>query len=248
MHELTRPQLRACANDLANLRQLQLDEDLAAFTRALGTDVSLNRWGREESCIALLAEEGVGWVLAGILRKYVILESGQRRIIDLMMPGNFFGLKPDDASRFSYEAATDGTVIARCSWRRLNSLAASNAPIYQFLYVRACDSVGRLEEHIVVQGRTTAREKVGSYLVRIAARGGSERTWVVLPISRYDIADHLGIAVETVSRAISELRRSGLIRLDGPRRIAIKDPHRLESATRPERQNLREWARYCRAV
>lgn len=242
MNKLSTISLRACDNDLANLRQLQLDESVVAFTRALGTNIILNHWGREESCNALLAEDGVGWVLAGILRKYIILESGQRRIIDLMMPGNFFGLNPVDASRFSYEAATQGTVTARSSWRRLKSLAASNTPIYQFLYDRACDSIGRLEEHIVVQGRTTAREKVGSYLVRIAARGGSERTSVVLPISRYDIADHLGIAVETVSRAISELRRRGLIRLEGPRRLAIKDPHRLESATRPERQNLREWS------
>jgi CRP-like cAMP-binding protein len=163
------------------------------------------------------------------------------------MPGNFFWVKSDHASRFSYEAVTDETVTARSSWRRLRSLAASNVPIYQFLYDRACDSIGRLEEHIVVQGRTTATEKVGSYIVNIAARGGG-RTSVVLSISRYDIADHLGIAVETVSRAISELRRSGLIRLDGPRRLAIKDPHRLESAARPERQNLRECGRYRRAV
>ncbi|MDR3487491.1 MAG: helix-turn-helix domain-containing protein [Bradyrhizobium sp.] len=247
MHELITPQLPACDDDLANERQLQLDEDLAAFTRALGTNVDLNHWEREESCNALLAEDGIGWVLVGILRKHIILESGRRRIVDLMMPGNFFGLKPDDASRFSYEAATDGTVTARSSWRRLKAFAASNAQIYQFLYDRACDSIGRLEEHIVVQGRTTATEKVGSYLVRIAARGGSERTSVVLPISRHDIADHLGIAVETVSRAISELQRSGLIRLEG-RRLVIKDPHRLESATRPERQNLRECGRYCGAV
>lgn len=75
-----------------------------------------------------------------------------------------------------------------------------------------------------MQRRVTASEKVGGYLVEMSRRARcDERGAMVLPISRYDIADHLGLAVETVSRAMTDLSRRGRIALRGPRHIQIHD-------------------------
>lgn len=217
-----------------------IDQSLAAFTRELDPGVSLASWQREDTCDSLLSK-GFGWVLTGVIRKYLVHEDGQRRIVDLLMHGDFFfSLSPDETHRFSYAAAIDDTVTGQCSWNRLRAKAETNPFLYQFFFHRVSDSVSRLEEHILVQGRTTATEKVASYLLLISRRlDAGLQSSIVLPISRYDIADHLGIAAETVSRVISELRRSGLITLENPRRLTIKDPMQLEHDVLPEQRKLR---------
>jgi DNA-binding transcriptional MocR family regulator len=81
----------------------------------------------------------------------------------------------------------------------------------------------------MILGRITAQEKVGSFILAMADRlsnGRSDR--VTLPISRYDIADYLAVSVETVSRALSELKHRGLIRFTGTRVIQIIDREALE--------------------
>ncbi|KRA84011.1 helix-turn-helix domain-containing protein [Altererythrobacter sp. Root672] len=169
-----------------------------------------------------------GWVESGMIRKYVVHANGQRRIIDLLMPGDFFGLSNGDERDSSLQAVANGTRVARCSRRRLLDLAERNRTVGQLLQERAQHAIARLETHLLVQGRTRAPEKVGAYLLCLARRLGSPAADLDLPITRYDIADHLGIAVETVCRAITELRNAGAIDLNSPRRISIRDAHMLD--------------------
>ncbi len=205
-----------------------LNEDLLAFTGKLGPVVSLAHWQRTECCDAIVANGAIGWVLSGFVRKSLILESGQRRIVDLMMPGDFFGLRMDDARLFSFEASTDDTLTARISRRDFNALAAMQPSLYQFFLESACQTIARLENHILVQGCTTSTQKVASYLLSVSRRLSTEQdSAVTLPMSRYDIADHVGIAVETVSRAITELRRQGVIELETPRCLSMRDTQKL---------------------
>jgi CRP-like cAMP-binding protein len=164
-----------------------------------------------------------GWVEAGMIRKYVVHANGQRRIIDLLMPGDFFGLFDEAELDSSLQAVAEGTRVARCSRRRLFALAGRNRIVGQLLQERAHHAIARLESHLLVQGRTRAPEKVGAYLLCLAKRLGSPAADIDLPITRYDIADHLGIAVETVCRAITDLRHAGAINLNSPRRISILD-------------------------
>jgi CRP/FNR family nitrogen fixation transcriptional regulator len=92
----------------------------------------------------------------------------------------------------------------------------------------AANAIHRLEHHLLVQSRVTAREKVGAYLAAMTRRMKRSRTnTIVLPVTRYDIADHLGIAVETVSRTMTVLRRRGSIALRTPRDIEIRDESML---------------------
>jgi CRP/FNR family transcriptional regulator, nitrogen fixation regulation protein len=89
------------------------------------------------------------------------------------------------------------------------------------------DAVSRMQELLLILGRTTAREKVGSFLLKMMERC-SRQPADPLPTSRYDIADYLTLSVETVSRSLTELKHRGLIALAGPRRVQIVDRHGLE--------------------
>lgn len=178
----------------------------------------------EQSCDAHDGGATLGWVICGTVRKYMIRVSGQRRIVDLLMAGDFFGFGDDENRRYSLQAIADGTCIARCSRPRMLALAALNPAIDRLLHERSHQAIARLENHVLAQGRTRAPEKVGAYLLSMARRIGSPSSAVMeLPITRYDIADHLGLAVETVSRAITDLRDSGMISFEKPRQIAIVD-------------------------
>ena len=107
--------------------------------------------------------------------------------------------------------------------------------LYRFFHERACQTIARLEDHILVQGRTTSTQKIASYLFLMSSRLSEQQgAAVVLPMSRYDIADHVGIAVETVSRAITELRRQGVIELETPRCLSIRDARKLADGILPE--------------
>ncbi|MBB5662740.1 CRP-like cAMP-binding protein [Rhizobium leguminosarum] len=207
---------------------LPRDDNVMAFTHELGGVVTLARWERADCCDSIVANGGICWVLSGIIRKCLILESGQRRIIDVMMPGDFFCLQKDDARPFSFEVSTNETVTARIARREFDSLATLQPSLYRFFHERICQTIFRLEDHILVQGRTTSTQKVGSYLSLLCRRLTEQQgTAVVLPMSRYDIADHVGIAVETVSRAITELRRQGVIQLETPRCLVVRDAGKL---------------------
>ncbi|WP_172601267.1 Crp/Fnr family transcriptional regulator [Rhizobium leguminosarum] len=197
-------------------------ETVVAFTHELGAAVTLARWERADCCDSIVENGGIGWVLSGIVHKSIILESGQRRIVDLMMRGDFFSLQRNDRRAFSFEISTDEAVTARISYRDFVSLAVSQPELYQFAHDQTGETISRLENHILVQGRTRSAQKIASYLSILCARLSEEHgTAVELPMSRYDIADHVGIAVETVSRAITDLRRRGVIELETPRSLAI---------------------------
>ena len=203
-------------------------DDLVAFTQELNADANMGHWRRGDCCDAIVANGGIGWILSGSIRKFLVLESGQRRILDLIMPGDFFGLRMDTAERSSYEVSTDEAVTARISRREFNALAATRPVLYQFFLERACQTIARLEDHILVQGRITSTQKIASYLLPMSRRLSEKQgAAVVLPMSRYDIADHVGIAVETVSRAISELRRQGVIELQTPRCMSIRNTKKI---------------------
>ena len=200
-------------------RHTELVNALLAAARA-------TKWRRNQPCRSIAEGDRIGCVLSGTVRKYAIRFNGQRQIVDLLMPGDFIGLVPLDPD-FSVEAVCDGTLIAIFSPDALAALLAEHAAIADLIRDRTADAIRRLESHLLVQGRMTASEKVGAYLLSLAKRLGSPAADIDLPITRYDIADHLGLAVETVSRAMTALRQRGLIALRSPRHVEIHDAGEL---------------------
>lgn len=161
---------------------------------------------------------------SGVARRFSERADGRRQIVDLLLPGDFFGFGVGGKHRFAVEAVLDGTVVARYPRSRLDPLAELDPRIAQELREAACAAMSRLHDLILNLGRTTAEEKVGHFLVKMTDRladGPTDR--VVLPMSREDIADYLALSVETVSRSLTQLKRRGLIRLNGTREIRILD-------------------------
>lgn len=169
------------------------------------------------------------FLISGAARRCTIRADGRRQIVDLLLPGDFFGLAFGDQSDSTIEAAANGTVVASYSRPRIEVMADSDPKIARELREIAFTALSRTQTQLLILGRITALEKVGSFILEMAARlsnGDSER--VSLPVSRYDIADYLGVSVETVSRALSVLSQRGVIKLLGPRTVNIVDRGILE--------------------
>lgn len=184
-------------------------------------------WRRNEPCDAVTARGMVACVLEGAVRKFALRPSGQRQIIDLAVVGDLLGFAPANSS-FFLEAVSNDTRIACFARDEIERLATHFPAVSALMQNSAADAIGRLEHHLLVQSRITATEKVRAYLAEMARRIKPARSKAItLPITRYDIADHLGIAVETVSRTMTVLRRRGSIALTSPRDIEIRDPTML---------------------
>jgi CRP/FNR family nitrogen fixation transcriptional regulator len=184
---------------------------------------------RQEICRQGQAANTWYCVLSGAALRCVIKSDGRRQIVDLLFPGDFFGLAAGAEYDYTVESATPGTVVAGYPRKHVEIQADSNPQLARELRQITLDGLSRLQEQLMILGRITAQEKVGSFILAMADRlsnGHSDR--VTLPISRYDIADYLAVSVETVSRALSELKQRGLIRFTGTRVIQIIDREALE--------------------
>jgi CRP-like cAMP-binding protein len=170
-------------------------------------------------------------VLSGAARRFVVRSDGRRQIIDLLLAGDVFGFGARGTHAFTADAISNGTVIARYPRSRLENLAASDPRVAHELQEMALEESHRSQELILILGRITAQEKVAAFLLHLAKRlAGQPTDHLTLPISRYDIADYLALSVETVSRALTSLKRSGVIALSGPRQLRIVDRDAIETA------------------
>jgi len=194
------------------------------------------RWSRGQEICSEEGEAGYWYrVSSGMARRYAVRPSGRRQIVGLLLPGDFFGF-PIPGGSFAVEAAIEGTQLACYPRRRVELLADSDPGLAREIREMSFRAIGQLQEQILILGRTTALKKVGSFLLTIAERlsGSRQAGRVVLPMSRYDTADYLGLSVETVCRSLTELKHRGIIELSGTRRITILEPEALEGGFRSE--------------
>ena len=169
-------------------------------------------------------------VVAGVAGRCAVRAGGRRQIVDLLLPGDFFlgGTSPADR-HCSVEAVVEGTAVACFPRERVERLAASDPDAAHEIRDMASAITGRLEVQILILGRSTATKKIGSFLLKMAERcSEADRDGMVLPMSRYDIADYLALSVETVSRSLTELKQRGAIALVGTRRVRIVDHAALD--------------------
>jgi CRP/FNR family transcriptional regulator, nitrogen fixation regulation protein len=173
------------------------------------------------------------WIINGTARRSVIRLDGRRQIVDLLLPGDCFGFTNGDEYDNTVEAVAHETCVARCVRRDAEAVAESNPQLAREIRLATFEAMLRLQSQVVIVGRTTAIEKVGAFLLDISTRVSSPtRDRVVLPVSRYDMADYLGLSVETVSRSLTDLKRQGVIELFGPRSVGIVDRAALECGDR----------------
>jgi CRP/FNR family transcriptional regulator, nitrogen fixation regulation protein len=169
-------------------------------------------------------------VISGAARRFILRADGRRQTVDLLLPGDFFGFGVRGMHAFTAEAIVADTVIARYSASRIETLAASDPRAARELSGIVVSAMSRLHSLLLILGRTTAEQKVGSFLLHMQERVGSGAVdRLTLPVTRYDVADYLALSVETVSRALTGLKERGVISLSGPRKIGIIDRDALEN-------------------
>lgn len=169
-------------------------------------------------------------VLEGVMRLYKLLPDGRRQIVGFALPGDFLGIAVDGRHGISADAV--GPVVACRFVKKSFARFVEDKPN---LLRRINEFVGRdlaeAQEQLVLLGRRSAEEKVAAFLVKWRGRlaqAGSASEITPLPMSRLDIADYLGLTIETVSRTFTKLERDGVIEIV-PGGIRLTDAARAEA-------------------
>ena len=166
-------------------------------------------------------------LLSGAVRHYKGTADGRRQLIDFLVAGDSFGLL---GARYSYgvEAITRSTLV-RAARPALAAAVREQPGMAERLMARAAAELARAHEQMLLLGRKSAREKVASLLVELARRLCADacRPAFRLPISRQEMADQLGLTIETVSRTMTRLRQEGFIALPTPHDVVLLHPAEL---------------------
>jgi CRP-like cAMP-binding protein len=159
-------------------------------------------------------------VVSGAVRTYKVLADGRRQIGAFYLPGDVFGLETTDEHSFSAEAITDVKILV-VKRSALVALAKRDNEIARQLWTITGEELRRVQDHILLLIKT-AKERVVGFLLEMAERvpAGDQ---VELPMSRQDIADYLGLTIETVSRTLTELENAATIELPSARRIVLRN-------------------------
>ncbi len=165
-------------------------------------------------------------VISGVVRVCKFLSDGRRQIEAFHVAGDVFGFEMGGEYLLSAEAVNDCTLV---SYRRrhVEVMAQKDHAITRHLFEVAMENLAQAQNHSLLLGRRGAIEKVASFLLTWAAHSTDQRT-VHLAMTRQDIADYLGLTIETVSRSLSQLERDGIIVLSSVREILLKDIEALE--------------------
>lgn len=160
-------------------------------------------------------------VLKGVVRTYRILADGRRQIAEFFLPGDVFGLEAGLEHRTSAEAVNDCEVLA-IRRSQLGERAAADGSTAHKLWALTLNHLRRSEEHMLVLGRKSACERLAWFLMDMSLRIPAPDR-VDLPMSRQDIADFLGLTIETVSRTMTQLQDEGVIALASSRQVVMCD-------------------------
>lgn len=159
-------------------------------------------------------------VVSGAVRTYKVMQDGRRQIGAFYLPGDVFGLEAGSEHAFSAEAIVDSTIrMARRS--TIMSLAARDGELAADLWARTAGGFRLAQEHMLLLGRKNAEERVATFLLDMARREAAVEM-VELPMSRQDIADYLGLTIETVSRTLTQLEDKAAIELPSSRRVRLR--------------------------
>ncbi|WP_411288468.1 helix-turn-helix domain-containing protein [Phenylobacterium sp.] len=190
----------------------------------IGTRISFARddeiYGQEE--VADLIYQ----VVSGAVRTSRLMNDGRRQVGDFYYQGEVFGMEPGREHVFSAEALADTVVLVV---KRSVGHEASGGMLEQLLGGAARRELERAHEHVLMLGRKTACEKVASLLMNIADRSHYE--CVELPMGRQDMADYLGLTIETVSRMLTQLQLNAVVEFAGLRSLQVKNRQALSLLT-----------------
>lgn len=165
-------------------------------------------------------------ILEGAVINYRLYADGRRQVTGFTLPGDVLGLEAGLDHRTHAQALSPVTakVLRRA---RLSALAAADGVLARALWRSSLSAFQRCEDHAMILARQGATERVATFLLDHADRVGAHEV-MDLPMSRQDLADHLGLTIHTVSRTLSHLQAEGLIEARSSRHVRLLRRDRLE--------------------
>jgi CRP/FNR family nitrogen fixation transcriptional regulator len=162
----------------------------------------------------------------GAVRTYKLLSDGRRQIAAFYLPGDIFGVETDDLHRFTAEAIINTTVWIAKRHSVFEGLDNGDLANTKNAFELLQQNLQHVRNQLLLLGRQTALERVAYFLFEMDRRLKNP-TVIILPMRRRDIADYLGLSLETVSRSLSELRDQGIISLQSQQEVVVKDRTKL---------------------
>lgn len=176
-------------------------------------------------------------VVTGAVRLSKMMPDGRRQIAEFALPGDFFGINWLEEHALTAEALSDVTLI--CYGRgRLERLGDENREIRAELFSTLRHDLWAAQNHLVILGRQSAHERVASFLVQLMDRSKhADKRAIDIPMTRQDIADYLGLTIETVCRSLTKLKQAGIIDIPSRHEIVVRNMAGLRRAAQPEDTN-----------
>lgn len=163
-------------------------------------------------------------VIRGTVRASRLLADGRRQVGGFYFEGDLFGVEAGDIRRYTAEALGAGCKVAAV-WPCPSTAIDADA-LERLISEATRQELGRAQDHTALLARTSACEKVATFLLILANRFGPER--IRLPMGRQDMADYLGITIETISRTLGRLQAEDIVEFRGCREFLVKRPGALE--------------------
>ena len=159
-------------------------------------------------------------VVSGVVRTYRTLDDGRRQIGAFYLPGDLFGLEAGDDHLSTAEAVCDSQVLV-AKRSAVMARAEHQKDLARQLWTLTVRELQRVQQHSLALVKS-AEERVAGFLLEMAGRNSASIA-VELPMSRQDIADYLGLTIETVSRTFTQLVNTGTIALESSRRVQLRN-------------------------
>ena len=185
---------------------------------------SMTRVARDQEIYAEGAPAAACYrVISGCVRIVRLMEDGRRQVGDFALPGDLIGLDALETHDDTAEAVVD-TVLRRYPRRMVEALADTQPALSCQLRKLALANLRSAHARMLLLGRKTANERLASFLLEMDRRSPLEAGHLALPMTRADIADYLGLTVETVCRVLAHLKREALLTMTGPGTIRLDRP------------------------
>lgn len=221
---------RVARTDFAEPHISNIPERDADALSAMHASGVVSRFGRNQTIFNEGDDARYSYkVVEGGVRLCKLMPDGRRQIAEFMLPGDLFGFEFGDEHSLTAEALGD-VVVVRCARSQMERMSDEQPQVRKQLMNHLRRELSSAQTHLVMLGRQTAKERIASFLLLLAERADAENGDVIeLPMSRQDIADYLGLTIETVCRALSDLKRDRFIGIPNRHQIEVKNLAALEN-------------------
>lgn len=169
-------------------------------------------------------------ITAGVVKLSKLLSDGRQQITGFLFPGDFLGFAFLNRYGCTAEAVT-GVRLCQFPRRAFEALLDDFPALEREMLQRASHELAAAQEQMLLLGRKSAEERLATFLQMMAERIGGPDGAFELPMSREEIADFLGLTVETISRTMTRLRKGGVLALPSPQQVVLLDQAGLAAAS-----------------